>query len=88
MIETELTVVAFVDNPAMVLGRQLPGIPLIPVDAVEQRVERRTEIEAAAAPVADLIDAQRFFVQLRGIDRLDEGETSHVISCHETRRVG
>jgi hypothetical protein len=77
VVETELAVVAFVHDSAMILGRQLPHIAFVAVDTIEQRVERRAEIETTAATVADLVDTQCFFVQLRGTDRLDEGETSH-----------
>jgi len=88
VIKTELAIIAFVDDPAMVLRRQLRHVSVVPVDAIEERIEGGTEIEAAAAPVADLIDALRFLVQVRGIDRLDKGQPPHVVSCHETRRVG
>jgi hypothetical protein len=88
VIETELAVITFVDNPAMILRRQSRDIAVVPVNTVEQRIERGTQVETAAAPVADFIDAQRFLVQLRGIDRLNEREPLHVLSCHETRRVG
>jgi hypothetical protein len=88
VIETELTVIAFVDDPPMILGREFGDIPLIPVDPVEQRIKRGTEIEAATASIADLINAQRFVVQLHWTDGLNEREPSHAVSCHETRRVG
>jgi hypothetical protein len=42
MVVTEFTVIALIDNP-MVLGRcELGDVSLIPIDAVEQGVERRT----------------------------------------------
>jgi hypothetical protein len=88
VIKTELTVIALIDDPAMVLRAELGHIPFILVDAIEQGIERGAEIEAAAAAVADFVDAQRLFVQLRSINRSDKGKTSHVVSCHETRRVG
>jgi hypothetical protein len=88
VIKTELAVIALIDDPAMVLRAELGHIPFILVDAIEQGIERGAEIEAAAAAVADFVDAQRLFVQLRSINRSDKGKTSHVVSCHETRRVG
>src|SRR6185295_10998053 len=42
MVETEFTIVAFVDDPMVVGWCELCDITFIPVDAVEQRVERRT----------------------------------------------
>jgi hypothetical protein len=45
---------------------------VVPVDAVEQRVEGRTQIEAPAASVANLIDPQRIFRELSRIDGLNQ----------------
>ena len=78
VVEAEFTVIAFIDDP-MVVGRcELGDVALIPVDPVEQRVERRTEIEAAPAAIADFIDALRVFLELRGIDGIDQAQTIHV----------
>jgi hypothetical protein len=52
------------------------------VDAVEQRVERRTKIEAAPAAIADFIDALRLFQELRGIDGIDQAQTIHGWGTH------
>ncbi len=82
MVETELAVVAFVDNP-MVIGRcQFRDIALADIDSIEQRVERRAEVEAPAAAVADLINSKRFPFQLCRIYRIDEAETLHLIDSH------
>ena len=76
VVETELTVIALIDDP-MVVGRcELGDVSLIPVDAVEQRVERRTKIEAAPAAIADFIDALRVFLELRW-DRWDRSDSGH-----------
>lgn len=53
------------------------------IDAIQQRVEGWAEIETAAAVVADLIDPQRFFLQLLGIDRIDEAEAFHANAGRE-----
>jgi hypothetical protein len=58
-------------------GRELGNVALMPVDAVEQRVERRTKIEAAPAAIADFIDALRLFLELRRIDGIDQAQTIH-----------
>jgi hypothetical protein len=78
MIETEFAVIALIHDPMMVGWRKLGDVTLIPVDAVEQRVERRTKIEAAPAAIADLIDALRVFLELRGIDGFEQTQTIHV----------
>ena len=78
MVETEFTVIALIHDPMMVGWRKLGDVTLIPVDAVEQRVERRTKIEAAPAAIADFIDALRVFLELRGIDGVDQAQTIHV----------
>jgi hypothetical protein len=39
VIKTELAIVAFVDDPAMILRRQLRHVSLVPVDTIEERVE-------------------------------------------------
>ena len=49
--------------------------------AVEQRVERRTQIEAAPAAIADFIDALRLFLELRRIDGVDQAQTIHSSQC-------
>src|SRR5437588_10856913 len=78
MVETEFTVIALIDDP-MVVGRcELGDVTIIAVDPVEQRVERRTKIEAAPAAIADFVDALRFFLELRGIDGIDQTQTIHV----------
>jgi hypothetical protein len=77
MIETELAVVAFIDD-LMMIGRSQSGhITLVRIDPTQQRVERRTEIETAPAAVTDFEDPECFFLQLLGIDRCDKAETLH-----------
>ena len=39
VIKTELAIVALVDDPALILRRQLRHVSLVPVDAIEERVE-------------------------------------------------
>src|SRR5512144_369064 len=80
VIETELAVVTLIDYRPMVGGSQVCNLSLIPVDTVQQGVERRTEVETAAAAVADFINAQRFLVQLRRLDRIDKTESFHIIN--------
>jgi len=45
---------------------------VMPINPVEKSIEGRAQIEAAATSVADLIDAQRIFRKLSGINRLDQ----------------
>jgi hypothetical protein len=77
VVETELTIIALIDDPMVVGGRELGDVAFIPIDAVEQRVERWTKIEAASAAIADFIDALRVFLELRGIDGIDQTQTIH-----------
>jgi len=66
-----------VDDPTMIGRSQLGDIAFIIVNPSKQCIERRTEIETAAAPVADFVDPQGFLVQLFGINRVDEAEALH-----------
>src|SRR5262249_9684193 len=75
VVETELTVIALIHDLMMVGWRKLGDVTLIPVDAVEQRVERRTQIEAAPAAIADFIDALRVLLELCGIDGFEQTQT-------------
>jgi hypothetical protein len=73
----------------VVSERKLGDITLIPVDAVEQRVERRTQIEAAPAAITDFIDALGVLLQLRGIDGVDQAQAihgwgKHALSCQQS----
>jgi hypothetical protein len=77
VVETEFAVVALVDDAMMIGGRQLRHVAFVPVDAVQQGVERGTEVETAAAPVADLVDPERFLVQSTGIERGEKAEGFH-----------
>jgi hypothetical protein len=77
MVEAELAVVAFVDDLMMIAGGQLGDIAFIDINSIQQGIERGAQIEAASAPIADLVDPQGFFLQLLGVDRLDETETFH-----------
>lgn len=78
MVETKLAVIAFIDNPMMIDRCQLRHVALIDIDSIEQRVKSWAEIEAAATPVAYLINSQRFPFQLRRIDGIDQTKTLHL----------
>jgi hypothetical protein len=69
VVVTQFAVVALVDHPLMFRRHDLLDMAVVPVDPVQERVERRTEVEAAAAAVADFIDAQRIFLKLLRVDR-------------------
>lgn len=57
VLVTKLAVVTFFGH-LLQLGRlQLCHIAIVAVDAIEERVERRAQVEATPAPVAVLIDA-------------------------------
>jgi hypothetical protein len=44
MVVTELTVVALVDHPLMFRGHDLVDMAVVPVDPIQELVERRTEV--------------------------------------------
>jgi hypothetical protein len=77
MVVAEFTVVALIDNTMVVAGRELCDVSFITVDAIEQCIERRTQIEAAAATIADFINALRFFLEPCGIDGVDQIQAIH-----------
>ena len=87
VVIAELAVITLIGDP-MVFGRcELGDVSLILVDAVEQRVERRTQIEAASAAIADLIDALRVFLQLRWVDGIDQAQAIHVAPIRKQSAV-
>jgi hypothetical protein len=81
VVVAEFTVVALIDNTMVVGGRELRDVSFITVDAVEQCVKRRTQIEAASAPIADFINALRFFLEPCRIDGVDQAQTIHDDHC-------
>ncbi len=60
VVVTELAVVALVGDLFGIAGRELGEIAVLCVDSAKERVEGGTEIETAAAPVADLEDPRGF----------------------------
>ena len=87
VVVAELTVIALVDDLMVVGRRQLRDVSVIPVDAVEQCVERRTEIEAAPAAVAHFIDPLRVALKLRGVDGMNQAQTIHVAPIRKQSAV-
>ena len=59
MVVAELAVVALVGDSFVIAGRELAEVAVLRVDPLEERIEGRAEVEAAAAPVADLEDPRR-----------------------------
>jgi len=82
VIETELAIVAFVDDPVVIGRHQLGHITLVDVDPVQQSIERGAEVEASPAPVADLIDPEGFFLEMSGVCRLKKTEAFHMPCGH------
>jgi hypothetical protein len=78
VIVAKLAVVAFVDNPVLIGWRELRKGALILVDAVEQRGKRGAQVEAATTPVANFINTQCFFFEVRGIDWMYQRDGFHV----------
>lgn len=84
MVEAEFAVVTFIDDLMVIAGSQLDNIAFIHVNPIQQGVERGAQIEAAAAPITDLVDPQGFLLQLSGVDRSDETEAFHHSSLKKT----
>jgi hypothetical protein len=87
VVVAELTVIALINDLMVVGRRQLRDVSLIPIDAVEQRSERRTEVKAAPAAVADFIDPLRVSLKLRGVDRINQAQTIHVAPIRKQSAV-
>ena len=87
VVVAELTVIAFIDDLMVVGRRQFRDVSLIPVDAVEQRIKRWTEVKAAPAAITHLIDALRVFVELRRVDGVDQAQTIHVAPIRKQSAV-
>lgn len=72
MVEAEFAVVTFIDHAVVVCCRKFRDIAVVLINPIEQRIEGGTEIEATAAPVAHIINTQRFLFEGGRIDRLQE----------------
>ena len=77
MVETELAVITFVDDAMMISRRELGHVTRVFINSIQQRIEGGTEIEAAAAAVAYVIDPQGILLQVLRVDRVDQGELCH-----------
>ena len=87
VVVAELTVIALVDDLMVVGRRQFRDVSVIPVDAVEQCIKRRTEVEAAPAAVAHFIDPLRVALKLRGVDGMNQAQTIHVAPIRKQSAV-
>ena len=72
MVETELAIVALVDNAMMVCRGQFGDVALVLINPIQERVEGRTEIEATPTTIANVIDAKGFLVENGRIDWLKQ----------------
>jgi len=81
MVIAELAVVTFIDNAVVIGLRQLGSVAFMRVDAIEQRIERWTEVEAAAAAVANLINPLRLLLELRRVDGVEQTQAVHSAYC-------
>jgi hypothetical protein len=78
MVIAKLAVVAFVDDPVLIGWRELRNVALILVDTVEQRDKRGAQVEAATATVANFINSQGLFFEVRRIEWMDQIDGFHV----------
>ena len=65
MVEAEFAVIAFLLNLCEILCREFRNITFEIVNPVEQGVEGRTQVEAAAASLTDIKNPQRFRFKIR-----------------------
>lgn len=67
VVEAELALVAEIGDASQVRGAKLFRFPIygIPVETAEEIVERRAEIIAAPAPIADIEDPLELALDLR-----------------------
>ena len=56
VVETELAVITFLFDLGEILWRQLRNIAFVIINAVKQRIERWTQVEASAAAIANIKD--------------------------------
>ncbi len=59
MVVAKLAVVTLVGDLFVIAGRELAEIAVLRVNPLKERIEGRTEVEAAAAPVTDIEDPRR-----------------------------
>ncbi len=86
VVVAEFTVVAFVDDPAMIGWRKLRNVAFILVDAIEQGGKRGAQIEAATAPVTNFVNTQGLFFELSWIDGMKQSKTFHVAPAESNQR--
>ena len=60
MVEAELAVIAFLLNLREILWREFRYITFVVINAVQQRGERWTQVEAPAASLTDIKNPQSF----------------------------
>jgi hypothetical protein len=85
VIVAKFTVIALIDDPMVVGRRELGDVSFISINAVEQRIERRTQIEAAPAAIADFIDTLRVFLELGRVDGIDQAQT--IQCCSDQKAI-
>jgi hypothetical protein len=77
MIKAEFAVVTLVHDLLVIRRREFRHVALDGVNPIQQSVERRTKVEAAPAPVANLIDSQAFLFEGARFDRLQNVHGLH-----------
>jgi len=65
MVEAELAVIAFLLNLREILWREFRYITFVVINAVQQRGERWTQVEAPAASLTDIKNPQSFRFKIR-----------------------
>lgn len=81
MVVTELAVVTFIDDAVVIGLRQLGDVAFVRINAVEQRIERGTEVETTAAAVAHLIYPLRLLLETRRVDGVKQTQAVHSSYC-------
>ncbi len=84
VVVTELAVITFLLDPFVIRGGQTGDVALILVDAVQQRVEGRTEVETATTAVADVEYAIRLLYEI--VSRPVRGNEVNIFQRRSSRR--
>lgn len=85
VVVTELAVITFSFNPFIIRGGHLGDVACIVINAIQQRIEGRTEVETPSTAVADVEHATGFLFETFSVPvRGDEVNAFHQTSyCFE-----
>ena len=78
MIEAQFAVITFLLHLREILSLDFRQVAFVFVEAIDERIERRTEVKAPAASIADIKDPDRFRFEFgAGPSGINKVEFSH-----------